>query len=387
MIRPIRVLAPLLCLLLLAGCIPPAGGLRGIVKIGLVAPFSGAARADGYSIIYSVKLALNEWNERGGAHGYRFELVALDDNADPATAAQRARELTVDPLVLGVVGHYGGDTTLAALPEYRAATMPLVVPLASATEAVMPDWAGTVRIAAGDAQYAALLAAQNNATWKAQRILTVNQDTPAYRSMLTAVTSAIGREKIVTSTIAPAIPTKETMDTLMEQVSKAHPDLVFYSGGREVAVDLAGRLRASLPRVQLVLLPAPQMDTPDLVKLGGVSLENAVYGALWNDPATVNDPAMVRFRTEYQKLAGGAPRSSSVLAYDAANVLFAAIDRAITQDGRPTRAGVARVLRDVQWHGLSGEIRFTNRGEAANASAYLDRIVVGRYPGEPVASR
>lgn len=387
MIRPIRMLALLLCLLLVAGCLPPAGGLRGIVKIGLVAPFSGAARADGYSIIYAVKLALNEWNERGGAHGYRFELVTLDDNADPAIAAQRARELIVDPLVLGVVGHYGGDTTLAALPAYRAATMPLVVPLASAADAVTPDWSGTVRIAAGDAIYASLLADQNSATWKAQRILTVNQDTPADRSMIDAVANAIGREKIITNTIAPAIPTQAAMDTLMGQVSKAHPELVFYAGSREVAVDLAERLRTSLPGVQLVLLPAPQMDTPDLVKLGGVLLENAVYAALWSDPAQVNDQSMVRFRTEYQKLAGGVPRSSSVLAYDAANVLFAAIDRAIVQDGHPSRAGVARVLRDVQWHGLTGDIRFTDRGEATNAAAYLDRIIVGRYPGEPVASR
>jgi ABC-type branched-subunit amino acid transport system substrate-binding protein len=96
---------------------------------------------------------------------------------------------------------------------------------------------------------------------------------------------------------------------------------------------------------------------------------------------------MVAFRDSFQKLAGAPPRSSAVLAYDAANVLFAAIEQAVERDGRPTRAGVVRVLRDVQWTGLTGNIRFNERGESRATAAYLQRVIVGRYPGEPVATQ
>ena len=91
-------------------------GIPPTVKIGLVAPFEGLHRPLGYEALFGVKLAIQERNRGQGLHGYRIELVALNDFDDPAEARKQAAALAADPDVLGVVGHLSSPTTLAAGP-------------------------------------------------------------------------------------------------------------------------------------------------------------------------------------------------------------------------------------------------------------------------------
>ena len=62
-------------LMILSGC----ASVKPVVKIGLVAPFEGRARAVGYDAIYAARLAVREANAAGGIGGYRLAVVALDD--------------------------------------------------------------------------------------------------------------------------------------------------------------------------------------------------------------------------------------------------------------------------------------------------------------------
>lgn len=111
------------CCLLLSACFPVT---RPVVKIGLVAPFEGRYRDVGYEVIYAVRLAVREANQRGGVAGYAVELLALDDSGDPETAAAQARKMAADPQVVGVIGHWLDATTLAAASEYDAEGVPFL---------------------------------------------------------------------------------------------------------------------------------------------------------------------------------------------------------------------------------------------------------------------
>lgn len=386
MFRYYRLCAVIIICFFVAGCLPQANPVRGIIKIGLVAPFSMSARGDGYSIIYAVKLALNEWNARGGAHGYRFELVVLDDNDLPAVAAQRAQELATDSLIMGVIGHYGSPTTLAALPHYRQKNLALVIPFAAADELVTPDWQGSVRIGANNSLFMTLLAARNSTEWKAKKILIMYQDLPSYKAMHDQARSVLGSAVAAVDAV-PQLPDRTVLDAAAIRAAGTDPDLVLFFGNRIAGAEISNSLKKRLPRVPLILLPAAEMDAPETVKLGGDALDSVQYGAIWADPSAVSDERLKRFSAEFAKLAGGAPRTSAVLAYDGANVLFTAINTAIARDGRPSRAGTVRELRKVQHTGLSGTLSFNERGEPQQATAYLYRYIVARYPGEPVAQR
>ena len=117
----------LIAALLLAACIPVA---RPSVKIGLVGPFEGRYRDTGYAVIYGVRLAVREANQRG-LNGYGLELMSLDDSGDADMATTQARKLATDPQIVGAVGHWLDETTVAAAPVYAGEGLPLLATTAS----------------------------------------------------------------------------------------------------------------------------------------------------------------------------------------------------------------------------------------------------------------
>jgi ABC-type branched-subunit amino acid transport system substrate-binding protein len=124
---PKIAVAALVVLCLVAACVPVA---RPAVKIGLVGPFEGRYRDTGYEVIYAVRLAVREANQRGLA-GYGLELLGLDDSGDAQMAVTQAQKMATDPQVVGVVGHWLDETTLAAAPAYARAGLPLLATTAS----------------------------------------------------------------------------------------------------------------------------------------------------------------------------------------------------------------------------------------------------------------
>ncbi len=134
---------------LFVGCVEPTPQ---VAKIGLVAPFEGRYREIGDDVIPAARLAIREWaaaqSAQAGGARLVFELVAYDDGGDPALAAEQARKLTADPDVAAVVGHWRDATTLAALPIYTNAGLPVI---AFATSA-LPGAPGVINLAPTEAE-------------------------------------------------------------------------------------------------------------------------------------------------------------------------------------------------------------------------------------------
>lgn len=101
-----------------------------LVKIGLVAPFSGPYREVGYQALYGARLALSEHNIAPITPNYHVELIAFDDKAHAATATEQAKKLISDPNVVAVIGHWLEHTTVASAPLFSSAQVPM---LATAT--------------------------------------------------------------------------------------------------------------------------------------------------------------------------------------------------------------------------------------------------------------
>ena len=94
-------------LLVLVGMLvlPGSAGAADTVKIGLLAPLTGFAAADGLSVLNSVQLAVERVNQEGGLLGRQVELVYYDDRADGKEAVALARKLIQQDQVAGVVNY------------------------------------------------------------------------------------------------------------------------------------------------------------------------------------------------------------------------------------------------------------------------------------------
>ena len=78
-----------------------------VIKIGHVAPLSGAIAHLGKDNENGARLAIEDLNAKGisiGGKKVKFELVAEDDAADPKQGTAAAQKL-VDAKVSGIVGH------------------------------------------------------------------------------------------------------------------------------------------------------------------------------------------------------------------------------------------------------------------------------------------
>lgn len=74
------------------------------IKIGVLAPLTGFAAADGESVLNSVNIAVDKINASGGVLGKKVELVVYDDRADAKEAVSLAHKLIGQDRVVAVVG-------------------------------------------------------------------------------------------------------------------------------------------------------------------------------------------------------------------------------------------------------------------------------------------
>jgi ABC-type branched-subunit amino acid transport system substrate-binding protein len=276
------------CALCLSACNPVT---RPVIKIGLVAPFEGRYRDVGYEVVYAVRLAVREANAGGGVAGHTVELTALDDGGDPALAVDQALKLATDPQVVGVIGHWLDETTVAAAPAYVDAGLPLLATTAG------PLPAETLRLWLDDA-------ADDELGADVQRC-------PTPCGWLEGA-------------------------AWLETVRAAEPD-AGVAGPPQWVYSQFATLAGGLAEGAYVVLPAPL-------------------------PANSADPG---FGERYRAISNGVePGAYAVLAYDAANTLFAAIELG----GADTREGVGAALDTLEYEGLSGQIQF---GEAGMWQAWV----------------
>lgn len=350
------------------GCVP-IGSTKPIVKIGLVAPFEGPDRPLGYNVLYAVKLAIWERNERGGVAGYMVELVALDDGNEPSAAAQQARKMILDPDVMGVVGHFSNATTLAAIPEYHQAGLTLISPATTADDITERGYREIFRLCARNEQLGAEAAHFAVTELGAKRLgLIGDQDDLAEAFVVAA--QRLGAAVVVDEAI-------DAPDLLMT-IEMEKPDLVFFSGGA-----VAGALRPAQGGAEVMIrarergIKAPFMggsewDSPKLVQIGGEAVEGGIYLAV--APRIEEARGAQGFIDRYMALAQQRPGPQALLAYDATNLLLDALARAIVAQGAPKREAVLAEMAKTDHLGITGPITFDAKGDRLDPQVYIYEI-------------
>ncbi len=98
------------------------------IRIGQTAGFSGPVAAGVKEVTLGAKLYLDFINSKGGVHGQTIELVSLDDQFKPETAAENARQLIEKHGVLSLFLTRGTPHTQALVPLLAHYKIPLIGP-------------------------------------------------------------------------------------------------------------------------------------------------------------------------------------------------------------------------------------------------------------------
>jgi branched-chain amino acid transport system substrate-binding protein len=363
----------ILTALALVVCSCQVGGTRPIVKIGLTAPFTGFDEAVGYSVIGAVRLAVRERNLAGGVAGYSVELVALDDGNEPEMAAQRAREMIIDPAVMAVVGGFDGPAVVAAAAEYERAGMPFVA--LSGAEALSTG-SSAFRLVGRESAAGATAGDVVVRALAVRRIAVVSDDAPGQAALVEAFAGAaqaggagiVARIQVARWQLdfAPAL----------QQIAAVAPDAVFFAGRAAEAGELLKQMRSA--GVKAVFVGGPGVDDARVVQIAGPAAQGVWYVSLGFQLGQVGDADL----RERLKQAGLRPAGAyTALAYDATQVVLDALARAIKTGGKPTRQAVAVALQSTRLQGTTGEIAFNQQGDRQLAPLATYVLADGAYPG------
>lgn len=117
------------------GGAPTGGGgtaNKGTFKIGVDLPESGAAASSGLPTLHGVELAVKQWNDKGGVEGYKIEVDNHDDavsgSYNEQKGVQNVQQMIGDSKVLGMVGPFNSAVAKAEIPVAAAAHFTMISP-------------------------------------------------------------------------------------------------------------------------------------------------------------------------------------------------------------------------------------------------------------------
>ena len=128
-----RNLVGLLAMLLVASASAQVPGLTArSILLGQSAAFSGPAAQLGIQMNIGTKAYFDRVNAQGGVHGRKIEIKTLDDKYEANLCAENTKRLVQEDKVFALVSYVGTPTTVAAMPIFTEAKVPLVGPFTGA---------------------------------------------------------------------------------------------------------------------------------------------------------------------------------------------------------------------------------------------------------------
>jgi branched-chain amino acid transport system substrate-binding protein len=370
----IGLLSTITLAILLAGCGQKEEADSGIevIRIGSVAPLTGAQSHIGKDNDNGARLAIEEINAQGlqlGGKPVKLELISEDDAADPKTATNVAQKL-VDQDVKAVIGHLNSGTTIPASKIYHDAGIPQISPSATATAYTAQGYRTAYRVMANDAQQGKALGQYAVNKLAASKIAIVD-DRTAYGQGL-----ADEFAKAATAAGASIVAREYTSDkatdfnAILTSIKGKAPDLIFF-GGMDPQ---GGPMAQQMKRLGLTakLLGGDGLQNINFIKLAGADAEGVVASSpgLPLEGMPGGTAFKQKFEAKYGKIQVYAP-----YAYDAVQVLVAAMKRADSSD--PAR--ILAELPATDHAGVTGPLKFDDKGDTAGGAVTLYQVKAGAW--------
>ena len=332
-------------------------------------------------ILRGVAQAQNEVNQAGGIKGIPLKVLIANDENKPAVAEQVANVLVKNPDVLGVVGHFSSDVSLAAGKVYQSGQLVAISPVSTSVQ--LSGFGNYIfRTVPSDRFAGNALSRYMLTQLKRQKAAVFFNSSSNYSKSLkgeftTALYGDGGKVLAEYDLGSNAFNAGDSVEQAIKQGAE-----VLMLAPDSPTLDKALQVVAA-NRNRLKLLTGDDAYTPQTLQIGGPSAVGMVLAVPWH---ILGDPQS-SFPKAASQLWGGEVNWRTALAYDATKALIAGIER------NPSRAGVQQALSssDFSATGSSGEIKFLPSGDR-NRAVQLVTIQPGKrtsfgYEFVPVSNK
>ena len=384
--------------LLLAGCAGPGTPAPpiGVVKLGADLPLSGDDAPDGIPVKNAIDLAIKKAGVVCGAASHQnacvqLQAVSYDDVSqgvhDPAKGARNVQLLDGDLRVVAMVGPLYDSLAKSELPVANALHLAMVSPAATNECLTQEPPDGhcqglrarlrpggpnnffrvvTTELVQGGA--AAELAFK---VLGKRRAFVINDQAPFGDAIANAFVAQFvqdGGTILDPSDLGAFDPSQSPdFDSRAQRAAELGADVVYFAGSEiDAAAALRRAMAARMPQVPMV--GSDRLASSQFAKAAGASARGSYYTLVGPSPTGLGLRAAQAFARDYQTRYRQPVGAYSVAAFDATNLLIAAIGRAIDDAGGqpPSRE---QVLKEVSltrdYRGVMGVMSFDSAGDTS----------------------
>jgi branched-chain amino acid transport system substrate-binding protein len=347
----------------------PAPAAEAVVKIGHVAPMSGALAHYGKDNENGARMAVEELNAAGvtiGGQKVKLELVAEDDAADPKQGTAVAQKL-VDMKVNGVIGHLNSGTTIPASKLYSDAGIAQISPSATNPKYTRQGFKTAFRVVADDVHLGTTLGKYAVETLKSKNVAVIDDRTAYGQGVAEEFTKAV--EAAGAKVVGKEFTTDKATDfnAILTSIKGKKPDVVFFGGMDAVAGPMLKQMKSL--GIKAKFLGGDGICTMEIMKLAGDAIgEEQVYCAEAGGVEGEGKAALDDFKAKYKAKFNADVQIYAPYVYDATKVLVAAMVKAGSADPAkylPTLAATA------DYKGVTGPISFDEKGDIKNGAITL----------------
>lgn len=366
-----RVLGVLgiLGIMTISGCGGDGADKEEVLKLGVNLELTGNGASYGKDSYDGVKLAVKEFNDKGGFKGKKIEIVTADNKSEASESVLAAEKLMQNK-VFAVIGPATSSNGIAASQVYDANKVPAIGPSCT-NPRVTVDEKGKVRPYMFRATFidpfqGQVMAKFGQDTLHAKTAAIYTDNSSDYSKGLAQFfekSFVAGGGTIVSK---EAYLQKDTdYKSTLTKIKGTNPDIIFIPGlYQEVGliVKQARELGITIP-----LLGGDCWDSDVLADIAGKDHLNHTYFSTFYFVED-QDPKIVQFVANYQKEYNRAPSAYAVLSYDATWMILEAMVRGESAD--PMK--IQELLGGTKnFAGVSGEISVNETHDAVKAAVIL----------------
>jgi len=355
----------------LAMSLVSSAGAQEPIKIGHYGSLTGSEATFGQSTSQGIRLAIQEFNEAGGFNGRKIELIEYDTKGDAKEAGAVVTRLVARDHVTAVLGEVASGLSLAGAPVCQEAGVPMISP--SSTNPRVTKVGDMISRVCFIDPFQGFVCAKFAYEHQNARRIAILQDQAAPYSvgLADAFEEAFKKMGGTITTRQSYNGGDQDFNARLTTIRATNPDMIFVPGYYTDVANIA--IQARRLGITVPLLGGDGWDSVKLAEIGGKNIEGSFYSNHYShqDPSPVIQDFIRKYQDEY----GSVPDGLAALGYDAANLLFDAMKRSKSLQGKDLAAAIASTK---DFKGVTGTITIDSERNAVKSA-----VIVVMKDGSP----
>jgi branched-chain amino acid transport system substrate-binding protein len=343
-----------------------AAGAQEVVKIAAGAPLTGPLAKQGQEVANAVKLAVAEWNAKGGVLGKQIEVLEADDQGNPQVGVAAAEKVVADSAVMGAIWGITSVTCIPVSEILEKDNLVMISPGCTNPQVTDRGLKSVNRLCARDDLQGPAGIVFAVEELQAEKVAVFDDGTTGPRGLADELEKK-GKELGVEIERYVLRSGDKDFRAILGTVPK-DIDLIYAS----LWAPDAALLVKQMPDVGLavpVIGPDGQYEPVDYIEASAGAAEGNYVTFLVPDLKKVQTAAAFAeaFEAEYGPVSSYGP-----LAYEGTNIILSAIEKAGTLD----RAAIRDAVRATEnYTGILGfPITFDDKGDVLGAKVYIYQV-------------